>query len=155
MNDLPTPASPGNNPISTNDPINQAKTVANVSGNIGSSKEKEGISLGGLETGLRDVSGQEMELPKEVSAVGVKIKPTAIPIPPKVSQMGVKPAGPNVPLGTGATVTLPLTDDQIAAGLHQSLTSSWRWLAEWCRRRLLQLHVVLKSVRGSLIRVRE
>ncbi len=155
MTDLPTPASPGSSPISANNPTSQAKTVANISGNVGSSKEKEGIALGGLETGLRDVSGAEMELPKEVSAVGVKIKPTAIPIPPKVSQLGVKPAGPNVPLGTGATVTLPLTDDQIAVGLHQSFTSSWRWLAQWCRRRLLQLHVVLKSVRGSLVRVRQ
>ncbi len=164
MNDLPTSASPGSNPTNTNPPVGgstnfaspaRGQTQTGITPNVASSKEKEGIALGTLETGLRDVSGVEMELPKEVSAVGVKIKPTAIALPPKVSQLGVKPAGPNVPLGTGATVTLPLTDDQIAVGLHQSFTSSWRWLAQWCRRRLLQLHVVLKRVRGSLVRVRQ
>lgn len=150
MNDLPSPsASTKNIPVAPSSPI---PTNVLASGG-GSGKEKEGIGIGNLEAGLRDVSGQEMEVPKEVVNAGVKVTPTSISVPPKISQLGVKPSGPNVPLGTGATVTLPLTDDQIAVGLHQSLTSSWRWLAQWCLRRLMQLHLVLKNIHGRLVRV--
>jgi hypothetical protein len=98
--------------------------------------------------------GKEIELPKEVSAVGVSVQPTAIPIPPNVSQMGVAPAGANVTVSDGDSVTLPLTDDQIVAGLHQNPTSSWRWLAEWCVRRLKQLHIIIKNIGGKSVEVR-
>ncbi len=104
-------------------------------------KEKEVIGGIGNELPLSPV-GQEVELPKEVVSAGVSVHPTNIPIPPKVSQMGVKPLGQNVSAtpSTG-TITLPLTDDQIAQGMRQSAAISWRWLAEWCKRRLKQLHL--------------
>ncbi len=107
-------------------------------------KEKEAVSLGG-EFPLIPV-GQEVELPKEVAAAGVSVRPTNVPIPPKVFQMGVKPLGQNISAtpSTG-TITLPLTDDQIAQGMRQSAASSWRWLAEWCKRRLMQIHARLRG----------
>ncbi len=102
--------------------------------------------------GLRDATGQEVSIPKEVISAGVRIHPTTIPIPPRVSQLGVKPAGANVPIQTTTTVILPLTDEQIAIGLHQSIANSVRWLSEWCVRRFKQLHIVVKTVHGRLIR---
>ena len=136
MNDLPDPASPAG----TNNPTNPTNTPIIQSGTgVGSiSKEIEG-GVGLSEAGLHDVSGQEMELPKEVAAVGVKVQPTTVTIPQPVAQMGVISAGTNVPAQPAATV-MPLTDDQIAVGLKQSITTSLRWLAEWCVRRLKQLH---------------
>lgn len=109
-----------------------------VSGNVGgiSGKEKEIIGSPTSEGTLQDL-GKEMELPKEVSAVGVKTKPTVVSMPQAVQQMGVKPVGATVQPQTPPP-TLPLTDDQIAQGLQQSILSSWRWLAEWCKRRLQQ-----------------
>ena len=104
--------------------------------------------------GLQDATGQEMELPKEVAGAGVRIQPTSIPIPPPVSQMGVKPAGNNVPVQTVPAVALPLTDDQIAMGLRQSIVNSWRWLSEWCVKRLKQLHITLRSAGGKNVRVK-
>jgi hypothetical protein len=89
----------------------------------------------------------ETEISPEVASSGVKIQPTSIPIPPPVSAMGVQPSGQNVPPAAPA-VTLPLSDDQIATGLKQSIWSSWRWLAEWCVRKLKQVH-------GNLTRVRQ
>ncbi len=91
-------------------------------------------------------------LPKEVASAGVTIHPTSIPIPPPVAKMGVRPAGANVPTPAVA-ITLPITDDQIAQGLEKSIRDSFRWLAEWCLRRLKQVHVGLKSVHGKLMRV--
>lgn len=103
--------------------------------------------------GAQDATGQEFELPKEVISAGIRAQPTTIPIPQSVAQMGVKPVGGNIPVQTTTTVVLPLTDDQIAVGLHQSITNSWRWLAEWCVRRLRQLHIAVKTIHGKLIRV--
>ena len=138
MNDLPDSASPAGTNNPTNTPIIQSGT------GVGSiSKEIEG-GVGLSEAGLHDVSGQEMELPKEVAAVGVKVQPTTVTIPQPVAQMGVISAGTNVP--AAPAVALPLTDDQIAVGLKASITSSIRWLAEWCVLRLKQLHKkIIKS----------
>jgi hypothetical protein len=140
MNDLPTPVQNANqSPVST------------AGGGI-SSKEKE---TGGptREASFRPV-GIESELSPEVVSSGVKVQPTSIPIPPPVSQLGVNPAGQNIP-PPPAAVTLPLSDDQIATGLKQSVWSSWRWLSEWCIRKLKQVHTGLKNIHGKLTRVRE
>lgn len=103
-------------------------------------KEREPAGLG-IEPAVKDVSGQEIELPKEVAAAGVRPQPTTVQLPQSVAQMGVTPTGQS-PLGgvPATTVALPLTDDQIAQGLKQSITSSWRWLAQWCVRKIKQLH---------------
>lgn len=97
--------------------------------------------------GIKEI-GVEVPLAPEVAGAGVRAQPTTINIPPKVSQMGVAPVGQNV-MPQAPKVTLPLTDDQIAQGLTQGITSSWLWLAEWCRRRLKQLHVTFKSIGGK------
>ena len=75
---------------------------------------------------------------KEVAAAGVRTQPTTVQLPQVVTQMGVAPVGQAV-MPQAPAVALPLTDDQIAQGLKQSITSSWRWLAEWCIRKLKQL----------------
>jgi hypothetical protein len=67
--------------------------------------------------------------------------------------MGVQPIGQNIPSAAPA-VSLPLSDDQIATGLKQSIWSSWRWLAQWCVRKLKQVHMGLKTIHGKLTRVR-
>ncbi len=102
-------------------------------------KEQEPGAVGLEQPGLKDVGGQEIEISKEVAAVGVKAQPTTVQLPQAVTQMGVKPVG-SVGLPQAPAAALPLTDDQIAQGLKQSITSSWRWLAEWCIRKLKQLH---------------
>ncbi len=83
-------------------------------------------------------TGKVVEMPPEAVGTGVKVHPTSVPIPPKVSQLGAVPVGQTAP---PASTTVPLTDDQIAQGLTQSITSSWRWLALWCVRKLKQLRL--------------
>ena len=109
----------------------------------------------GPEAAIIDSGAQEIELPKEVASTGVKVQPTVVTLPPPVQQLGVQPSGVKPSQGTSVTVTLPLSDDQIARGLKQSITTSWRWLAEWCKRRLSIFHLALKQVRGRLIRTRQ
>jgi len=113
--------------------ISQSPPVTPLSGSVGLGKESEVLSS--ADQPIREVS-QELELPKEVVSAGVKVQPTVINLPPPVTQMGVKQTGANTGLGSGATVSLPLTQPQIAQGLQQDILSSWRWLAVWCIRRL-------------------
>ncbi len=142
MNDLPAPS--GNNPIYTDTPINQSGVSAGVN--------KE-IERGRAESPFRPTE-QEVEVSPEVVSSGVKVQPTAIPIPPQVSQLGVKPVGENIPTAA-PDVNLPLSDDQIVAGLKQGVWSSWRWLSEWCVRKLKQVHTGVKNIHGKLTRVRQ
>lgn len=132
------PASAGNIPVSGSVSVN--KEVVNAPGGTEMASPKE--------------SGQESAdmLPKEVVSAGVTIRPTTIPVPPSVAKMGVQPTGANIPMPT-APVALPITDDQIAQGLGKSIRESFRWLAEWCVRRLKQVHIGLQSIHGKLTRV--
>ncbi len=98
--------------------------------------------------------GKEVELTPEVRKAGVTMKSETIVLPEPVQRMGVTPVGPSAPQPIPA-VTLPLSDDQIAQGLHQSILSSWRWLAEWCERQLKQAHIILKSMQGKAVREKE
>lgn len=116
-------------------------------------KEVVGASIDTKE-GLVDATGQEMELPKEVVSAGVRMQPTTVPIPPAVAQMGVSPSGPSAPVQTAPAVVLPLSDDRIAQGLRQSVADSWRWLSEWCVKRLKQLHIGIRAAGGKFIRVK-
>jgi len=101
---------------------------------------------------LKEV-GHEMLLLAEVSGAGVKIHPTTVQMSQNVTQMGVKAVGQATP-PPAISVTLPLTDEQIAQGLHQSIMSSWRWMAEWCVRRLKQVHLGFKIIHGKIMRVK-
>lgn len=150
MNDLPIPS--GNNLINTNTPILQSNTL----GSWGTlHKEAEPVASGPIEApGSRENISISEQLPPEVASLGVKMHPTIIPIPQAVQQLGVQPAAANVSMPT-FTVALPLTDDQIARGLTASITSSYHWLAQWCIRRLKQMHVGLKKIHGSITRVKE
>jgi len=135
MNDLPT-TTPIPTPVST--------------GSINKEAEAGGLPS---EVPFRP-AGQEVELSPEVVSSGVKVQPTSIPIPQPVVQMGVQAVGQNV-APSAPTLILPLSDDQIATGLKQSVWSSWRWMAEWCVRKLKQLHMGIKTIHGKLTRVRE
>lgn len=131
MNNLPdTSGKSGNSPTP---PVTTAT--------IGIGKESEGISILDSETGLQ-AAGVEMELPKEVSAVGVKQQPTVVPIPPPISQLGVKPVGSNIPVQTRPSFVMPLSDNELAQGLHISVINSFRWLAQWCQKQLKMLKVI-------------
>jgi len=131
MNNLPDTSGK-----STNSHIPPVSTAT-----VGIGKESEGISISDDETNLQ-AAGVEMELPKEVSAVGVTQQPTVIPIPQPISQLGLKPTGSNIPIQTSPSVTIPLSDSELAQGLHMSVINSFRWLAQWCQKQLKILNVI-------------
>ncbi len=120
----------------------------------GSMGKETGPHISFVETPLMQEVGQETPLSNEVAKAGVTIQPTSVTMPPSVQELGVKVVGSSSPAVSVASpaVTLPLSDDQIARGLHQSIMSSWRWLAVWCVRQLKQAHVMLKTFHGKITR---
>jgi len=129
MDSLPKTQS-SSTPPSTGQPI--------VPPTFGVSIDKERSGGIGLMENIGVAGAKEMELPKEVAAVGVKVQPTVIPLPKPIASLGVKPIGSNIPVIT-TTIVRPLTDDMIAYGLKQSIFESIRWLAAWCKRQAKQL----------------
>jgi hypothetical protein len=119
-----------------------------------SSKEIEYGASVKPEIGLSPVTA-EKELPKEVENVGVTIKKTTIELPPNLQSIGIQTVPPQTPTPiSDQGPKLPLTDDQIAAGLKQDFFSSWRWFSEWCMRKLKQAHITVKNVQGRFVRVK-
>lgn len=131
-------------------PSTSAATPTTGSGVSAGRKEVEAIPVSSAESQLREV-GYDAELPKEVAAAGVKAQPTHVPVPPPVVDMGVTSTGANSP-PAGQEVAVPLTDDQIALGLTQGINQSFRWLAQWCLRRLDQLHISFRVTGGKIRR---
>lgn len=99
--------------------------------------------------------GKDVELSPEVASSGVRVQQSTVEISKPVRAMGVTPTGHAPISSTSAGVPLPLSDEQIAQGLHQDITTSWRWLAEWCVRKLKQVHMAIRVVRGAPVRVQE
>lgn len=81
-----------------------------------------------------------------------------IDLPIDLKQMGMSATGPAQPVATTVAVAppikLPLSDEAIEKGLHQNITSSIRWLAEFCVRQLKKAHYHLKRLAGGQV-VRE
>lgn len=73
-------------------------------------------------------------------------------VPPDLKKLGVVPREEAV-FQTTEAVRLPLSDEKIEEGLHQPISSSWRWLAELAIYILKQAHLTLKKIHGHIKRV--
>lgn len=115
-------------------------------------KEKEVIQKTS-ETYLTEI-GQEQDIPQEIKKVGVIQRQENIEIPPDLQNIGLKPTGSAVSLPAKPTLKLPISDEKIEKGLHESIFHSLRWLAEWCLLQLKRMHLTLKVIKGVVKRVR-
>ncbi len=93
----------------------------------------------------------------EHKELGEEVKPYIQPheetveVPPDLQQMGVQTT-PTTHFQTEQVQTL-IPDEEIIEGLHQPVTSSFRWLAELALYILKHAHIVLKKVHGKIMRV--
>lgn len=117
-----------------------------------SNKEAEGVFLSQSETMPLKEIGHDMEISPEVERVGVKMHPQTVQLPQKLVGAGVVAVGQTQPL-TKPSIVLPLDDEKIAEGLKQGVTSSWRWLAEWCLRKLKGIGQGISVIHGNVTRV--
>lgn len=139
------------NPLVSNIPVNQQNAVS--SGIHG--KESEAVTISASET-VQEVS-KVPEIPKEVESAGITAVSGTIELPPDVKKLGVTQSGASVPVTTTTAlpqVVLPISDQQVMAGLHAKITSAFRWLSAWCIKKLKKAHIALKVIHGKIIRIR-
>ena len=82
----------------------------------------------------------------------VEVKQETIKIDPELKKMGLQPME-KTKFKEFQNIKLPLSDDKIAKGLHEPITSSIRWLATFALFLLQQSHLTLKVVHGKAVRV--
>lgn len=133
--------------------LNQASSAPIIPSASGAHKEVE--LPGSVETAAIEEVVADIELEPEVEASGIEKRSETINLPPDLKQAGVEAVGPAQPHGSGATVQLPLVDDQIVQGLHVQIISSFRWLAEWCIRQLKKAHLHLQVISGKVMRIKD
>ena len=138
------PSGDNGNTDQTNVPSSSSNAQISYSG-IGGKESEAGVGLGSFEIPELTEIGKDIELPPEVEKAGVKVTPTQVSVPKVLQKAGVAAAGTIQPAKQTSVQTVPLTDDQIAAGLKLGIKSSWRWLAEWCVRKLKQLKRAVKK----------
>ena len=119
---------------------------------VGSMAKEVAPLVSNTEAPILQEIGKEAELSSEVQHAGVRMQSDTIELPPPITQAGVKAVGPTAPAVPAQSVKLPLCDDEIAQGLTQSITSSLRWLAEWCERQLKAAHLIVKNIHGKGVR---
>lgn len=161
---LPKQAIPGTNGNSgsvtspSNDSPNSSTPLSpqsSVQGAREGGKEHEPVSAS---VNMEAIGLPEEAITDEVKEMGVEVYPETIEVPPALQKLGVSASGPSqtvVHQGASGTTTiaLPISDDQVVKGLHASIASSLRWLAEWCVRQLKEGHVALKVIHGKVFRI--
>jgi hypothetical protein len=82
----------------------------------------------------------------------VEPRPEKVEIPQDVEEQGVESTGhSNFP--TYNSVKLPISDEKVLQGLKTPISSSVRWLAEFCLFILRKAHIKLKTAHGKAVRM--
>ena len=128
---------------------NQKPSPVQTGGAI--SKEKEAITFS--PSPLKEV--KEVEISKEAKEEGVVQRQEEIEIPEEIAKIGVAKTGISVAVSYEPTLKLPISDERIEQGRHQSILTSFRWLSQWCIFQLKKAHLLLKVIHGKVKRVRD
>ena len=132
---------PGNNFTSIKKLVEKPKTVS-------SHIEGEPIPIS-TETRFKEVVEHEPEA--EVAPHIVKTH-ESIKLPDDLKQFGLESVD-TTQFPTYQNIKLPLSDEKIIYGMKAPVTSSMRWLAVLATYVLAMKHLILKVVKGKIIRV--
>ena len=90
--------------------------------------------------------------PAEEVRLFIQPRSETISLPPDLKKIGVQAT--SVPVfATKQQVVLPMSDDAVFHGLKAPISSSLRWLSEFCIFLLKHAHVTLKEINGKIQRV--
>ena len=115
----------------------------------GTTKESEPIPTRKEKYEIKEAVEHQIE--EEVKPF-IQPRAETIKLPPDLKKMGLQPST-TTQFPSYQNIKLPLSDDKIIAGLHQPITSSFRWLATLAEYILKQAHLILKVIHGKVIRV--
>lgn len=113
-------------------------------------------SVESLDSGLSEFSPLQESVEHTIQDEEVKEyveeRQENVQVPSDLQQSGVEPVQ-STQFPAYQAVKLPITDEQVMAGLHQPKNSSFRWLAELAMYLLKKAHITLKTVHGHVVRV--
>ncbi len=116
---------------------------------VGMPKEVEPIP--GPSESLQLQEAVEHEPSDEVKPY-VQPRAESIKLPSDLTMIGLQPVS-STQFSSYKNIKLPISDEKIIKGLHEPITSSYRWLAEFAVFILTQAHLALRVVHGKIIRV--
>lgn len=90
--------------------------------------------------------------PEPDVAEHVTVHPEVVKIPQDLQEQGVESTG-QTHFPTHNAVQLPISDDKVIQGLKSPMSSSVRWLAEFCLFLLHKAHIKLKLAHGKAVRM--
>lgn len=90
--------------------------------------------------------------PSEEVKPYVQPRAESIKLPGDLTMIGLQPVSSSQ-FSSYKNIKLPISDEKIIKGLHEPITSSYRWLAEFAVFVLRQAHLALRVVHGKIIRV--
>ncbi|QQG44367.1 MAG: hypothetical protein HYW86_00390 [Candidatus Roizmanbacteria bacterium] len=115
-----------------------------------SSKEKEPAMVKSEPLEIHEIV-EHKEVDEEVKP-HIEVKQENVKLPEDLTQAGVE-AVETTQFPNLQKIKTPLSDEKILVGLHQPITSSFRWLATLAMHILKQAHLGLKVVHGKVMRV--
>ena len=137
------------------DEANQPTEIPQVA-QAATSKEGEPMAVSDAETQKNVEIAPLQEVVEHTPHAEVKpfvqVRSETIQLPSDLKKMGLKPATATS-FPSYQSVTLPISDDQVYAGLQAPISSSFRWLAEICLFLLKRAHLTLVSIHGNVVRV--
>lgn len=83
----------------------------------------------------------------------VEIKPESVKLPSDLKKIGVQNTQASPDFSSYKNITLPLSDEEVMAGLQEPVSTSKRWISEFAKWLLMRVHLVLKKVHGKVVRV--
>lgn len=112
---------------------------------------KEAEPIPGPSESLHLQESVEHEPSDEVTPY-VQPRAESIKLPSDLTMIGLQPVSATQ-FSSYKNIKLPISDEKIIKGLHEPITSSYRWLAEFAVFVLRQSHLALRVVHGKIIRV--
>lgn len=112
---------------------------------------KEAEPIAGPTESLHMQEAVEHEPSDEVKPY-IQPRAESIKLPSDLTMIGLQPVS-STQFSSYKNIKLPISDEKIIKGLHEPITSSYRWLAEFAVFILRQAHLGLRVVHGKIIRV--
>lgn len=84
----------------------------------------------------------------------VEPRPEKVQVPQDLQDVGVESTG-STQFPSYNSIKLPISDDRVLQGLHRPISSSLRWLAEFCLHLLKKAHIRLRMAHGKAVRMFE
>lgn len=113
-------------------------------------KPKESEPFMSRKESLAVPEAPEQEIQNQSTRPYIQQTDDTVHLPPELVKIGVEVVD-HSPVADA--LHTPMSDEKVIEGLHQPITSGWRWIAEFTKFILQRAHITLKVIHGKVTRV--